>query len=244
MKIVKSIVFFDLETTGTSTSKDRIVQIAAIKLSPDGSRETKEMFINPEMPIPAGATEVHGITDDMVKDAPKFSQIAKGLVGWLFGCDLGGFNSDNFDIPLLMEEFHRVGIEFPTWELCFVDVLKNERRKSPNKLGDVYRRYTGTELENAHDALADISATIEVAMLQCADEPELTPQDIDKLCQGDKERFDYAAKTYVKDGVVYWAFGKNMDKAVLSDLPYLQWVLNADFPMQTKKALKELLTKK
>jgi len=109
----KPIVFFDLETTGVSTSNDRIVQIGAIKRMPDGTEEVKNVLINPTIPIPEGATMVHGISNEDVQDSPKFVQIAKSFAAWLAGCDLAGYNSDNFDVPMLIEEFSRAGIEFP-----------------------------------------------------------------------------------------------------------------------------------
>jgi len=241
MKIEKAIVFFDLETTGVNTQKDRIVQMAYIKIKPDGEREEKSILVNPEMPIPVEASNVHGITNDMVKDANTFKSISKSLFSFLDGCDLGGFNSDQFDIPLLIEEFKRAGIDFPTWELNLLDVRKNEWRKSPNKLFDIYKRYTGQVLEDAHDALADIRATIKVLECQQKDEPDMSIYEIDEACQGDRKRFDLAGKMYSKDGSVFWSFGKNIDKPVLSDLSYVEWVLRSDFPNQTKDLLRGLI---
>lgn len=244
IKFIKPIVFFDLETTGTKPATDRIVQIASIKIMPDGEREEKMYLIDPGIVIPEEATAIHGITNEMVNGQPQFRQIAKALLAYMFGCDLGGYRSNDFDIPLLMEEFGRVGIEFPTWELTPLDVYQYEIKKNTNKLVDVYRRYTGMELDDAHDALADIRATLVVLEHQTAGEEEFTPDTIDSFCQQDKRRFDLAGKCYIADGVVYWSFGKNQDKPVLADLKYLEWVLNADFPSQTRKKLMELLTKK
>ena len=240
MKLEKPIVFFDLETTGVSVGTDKIVQIACVKVNTDLSKEEKKMLINPQIPIPASATEVHGITDEMVKDAPLFKQIAKGLNEFMAGCDLGGYNSDNFDIPLLIEEFKRAGLDFPTWELNFLDVLKYERLLNPQKLEAVYKRYTGKDLDGAHDALNDVRATIEILEFQTAGK-ELSTKEIDEFCQEDKKRFDYAGKMYVKDEIVLWSFGKNMNKPVLDDLGYVEWVLNQDFPTQTKEKIKQLL---
>lgn len=247
MKLNRPIVFFDLETTGTKIVTDRIVQIATIKINVDGSKEEKKYLVNPEMAIPAEATAVHGITDEMVKDAPTFKRLAKALLAYLDGCDLGGFNSDNFDIPLLTEEFLRCDIVFGAWNPFFLDVLKNERRLLPHKLADVFFRRTGVKLEDAHDALVDVRATVEVFEHQLMGE-ELAPEEVIALCEDpDKKRFDIAGKLYEREGVIYWNFGKHKDKPYNTDLKYLEWVLNAepqyDIPQDTKNRLKELVKK-
>lgn len=248
-KLFKPIIFFDLETTGTSIQNDRIIQIGYLKIPTDKKKghEIKSMLVNPGIPIPKEATEVHGITDEMVKDKPTFAQISKSLNEQMFGCDLGGFNSDSFDIPILIEEFKRSGIDFPTWELNTIDGLKIERMINSHKLTETYERYFGKELESAHDASADTIATFEVFLEQCEtlrhNDPEfvVSVENIDKLCQGEKLRFDLAGKCYIKEDVVYWSFGKNMNKPVLEDRSYLSWVLNSDFPSETKSKLTELI---
>jgi DNA polymerase-3 subunit epsilon len=159
MNITRPIVFFDLETTGLDLSKDRAVSIATLKIDLESNTEEKKILINPEMMIPKEASDIHGITDEMVADAPTFKQISKSLFSYFENCDIAGFNSDYYDVPLLMKEFSRCGIDFPTWELNLVDVLKFERMLNSNKLGDVYLRYTGKELEGAHDALKDAQIT-------------------------------------------------------------------------------------
>lgn len=244
MKLDKPIVFFDLETTGVNTSKDRIVQIALIKIYPNGEQEQKSTLINPTIPIPAGATEVHGITDEMVKDAPTFSQIAKSLLEQIGGCDLGGYNSDSFDVPLLIEEFSRASIEYPREgdNINFVDALRFERLLNSHKLTDTYKRYTGKDLEGAHDALNDVVATAEVVLSQIEKYgQELTPKEIDELCQGDKKRHDYAGKLYEVDGEVYWNFGKHQDQKVADTIQYASWVLSADFPKDTKNRITKII---
>ena len=162
LKINKPICFFDLETTGVDTMKDRIVEIAVIKIFPNGNRESKKYLINPEMPIPKEASDVHGITDEMVADCPTFSKYAKNLNEYMGDSDLGGYNSNSFDIPMLVEEFKRSGIVFDLKNRNYVDVLNIEKQVSSRKLGDVYSRYTDKILEGAHDALIDIEATIEI----------------------------------------------------------------------------------
>ena len=241
MKITRPIVFFDIETTGVSTTQDRIVQIACIKIDMDGNKEEKKMLINPTIPIPKESTEVHGIDDEMVKDAPLFKNISKALYFFFKDCDIAGYNSDSFDIPLLSEEFARVGIDFLNWEHNLVDVLKYERLLHSNKLVDVYKRYTGNDLDGAHDALNDVRATVEILFHQIENKPEITPEEIDSICQGERKRFDIGGKTHIdKDGTVRWSFGKNLNKPVLSDLPYLEWALKSDFPAELKNKLKSL----
>jgi DNA polymerase-3 subunit epsilon len=242
MKLNRPIVFFDLETTGVDIATARIIQIACIKINMDGSTEEKKMLINPTIPIPAEATEVHGITDEMVKEAPLFSQIAKSLYNFFKDCDIAGYNSDSYDVPLICEEFGRLSILFLDWDYNMVDVLKYERLLRPNKLGDVYKRYTGKELEGSHDAMNDTRATIEILFYQLEGKEETSPAEIDEYCQGKKKRFDVAGKTYKnEDGVVFWSFGKNMNKPVLEDKGYLEWVLKNDFPSETKHKLRQIL---
>ncbi len=240
----KPIIFFDLETTGISITQDRIIQIGAIKVLADGSEEVKNVLVNPTIPIPAGATAVHGISDAEVKDKPKFKQIAKSFAGWLAGCDLAGYNSDNFDVPMLIEEFNRAGIAFPEEGTQFIDVLKIERKVNGHTLSETYKRYTGEELEGAHDALIDIYATMKIFQKQLEANP-LLPSDageIETFCQGDgNKRVDFAGKLYKKEGQVYWRFGKHRDKLVSETVDYCNWVLQSDFPSETKAQIRKVL---
>jgi DNA polymerase-3 subunit epsilon len=244
MNITRPIVFFDLETTGLDLSTDRAVSIATLKIDMDGKTEEKKILINPEMDIPKEASDIHGITNEMVADAPTFKQISKSLFSYFENCDIAGFNSDYYDVPLLMKEFSRCGIDFPTWELNLVDVLKFERMLNSNKLSEVYLRYTGKELEGAHDALNDIRATFEILMCQLEKhgKNDLTPQEIDLMCQGERKRFDLSGKTYLNaNGEVCWSIGKNANNPVTKDTAYLNWVLKSDFPEETKAKLRTLL---
>lgn len=241
MKITKPIIFFDLEATGVNIQTDRIVQIACIKIDLDGNKEEKNILVKPLIPIPKEASDIHGITSEIVKDAPYFSQIAKSLAEYFYGCDIGGYNSDNYDIPLLIEEFGRCNIEFPTWELNLVDVLKYERLLKPNTLTEVYKRYTGKDLEGSHNALNDVRATFEVLMHQLENNPEKTPAEIDLDCQGNRKRYDVGGKTHINEnGDVCWSFGKNMNKPVVDDMGYFEWVLKNEFPTELKTKLKKL----
>ena len=244
MNITRPIVFFDLETTGLDLSSDRAVSIATLKIDMDGKTEEKKILINPEMDIPKEASDIHGITNEMVAEAPTFKQISKSLFSYFENCDIAGFNSDYYDVPLLMKEFSRCGIEFPTWELNLIDVLKFERMLNSNKLSEVYLRYTGKELEGAHDALNDIRATFEILMCQLEKhgKNDLTPQEIDLMCQGERKRFDLSGKTYLNaNGEVCWSIGKNANNPVTKDTAYLNWVLKSDFPEETKAKLRTLL---
>jgi DNA polymerase-3 subunit epsilon len=244
MNITRPIVFFDLETTGLDLSTDRAVSIATLKIDLEGKTEEKKILINPEMDIPKEASDIHGITNEMVADAPTFKQISKSLFSYFENCDIAGFNSDYYDVPLLMKEFSRCGIDFPTWELNLVDVLKFERMLNSNKLSEVYLRYTGKELEGAHDAMNDIKATFEILMCQLEKhgKNDLTPQEIDLMCQGERKRFDLSGKTYLNaNGEVCWSIGKNANNPVTKDTAYLNWVLNSDFPEETKAKLRTLL---
>lgn len=245
LKLIRPLITFDLETTGTDVEVDRAVQIAATKRHLDGTIEKKNLFINPTIPIPAGATEVHGISDEMVKDAPTFKQIAVNLQAWFRDCDIGGFNSDKFDIPLLSAEFNRLGIVFIDWDCSFLDTMKAYRHFYPNTLVAIYSRLFGEEFDGAHDALNDVLATDrvleKVIELNCPE--DITVQELDDLLQGDRKRFDIAGKIYINaEGVHCWAFGKYIDKPITIDMGFTQWVLSKDFPADTKSKLRVLIS--
>lgn len=178
----------------------------------------------------------------MVKESPTFKQLAVGIRDWFAGCDIGGFNSDSFDVLLLLAEMNRSGVEFSTEGVNFVDVRKVFQKLYPNTLSDIYRRFFGKELEGAHNALMDVIATKEILEYILAQHPELelnSPQDIDDFCQGTKRRVDMAGKMYKdEEGTIRWNFSKNKDKPVKEDKGFTQWVLNQDFPRETKDKLK------
>lgn len=241
MKLEKPIIFFDLETTGVDTAVDRIVQIATIKIFPDLKVEEKKYLINPLIPIPKEASDVHGITDDMVKDSPTFDKYAKNLNKYFEGCDIGGYNSNQFDLPLLIEEFMRSGIDFDVDNRNYVDVLKLETVLNSRKLGDVYKRYTGKELDGAHDALNDVRATVDILKAQIVKfnlSGDLA--EIDKLSQGENERVDLAGKLCKINGEICWTFGKNIKQPILSDPNYLSWFLKQSVPSETRKIINKL----
>ena len=247
MKLERPIVYFDIESTGVETETARIVELACIKYNVDGTQEEKTILVNPGVLIPIEASDVHGITDEIVKDKPFFKQYAQAIRNWFDGCDLAGFNSDNFDIPLLSAEFERSGLEGINWNPNLLDIMKLYRLLYPNTLSDVYKRLTGKELEGAHGALVDIVGTKEIAdillpkLKETTEETLETVSDIDSFMQGDKKRFDLAGKMYMDtDGVVKWNFSKNKDKAVLSDLGFVNWFMGQGFPQESKNKVKQL----
>ena len=166
LKLNNPLVFFDLETTGINITRDRIVEISVLKVHPNGKEETKTRRINPEMPIPPESTAIHGITDDDVKDCPTFKQVAKSFADLLEGCDMAGFNSSRFDVPMLTEEFLRAGVDFDTSKRKFIDVQIIFHRKEQRTLEAAYTFYCNKKLENAHSAEADVVATYEVLKSQ------------------------------------------------------------------------------
>ena len=251
MRLEKPIIYFDAETTGVETETARIIELACIKYNVDGTQEEKTILVNPGVPIPVEASDVHGITDEIVKDKPFFKQYAQAVRNWFDGCDLAGFNSDNFDIPLLSAEFERAGLEGINWNPNLLDIMKLYRLLYPNTLSDVYKRLTGKELEGAHGALIDIMGTKEIAdilipkLKETTDENLETVFNIDNFMQGEKKRFDLAGKMYIDtDGVVKWNFSKNKDKAVLADLGFVNWFNQQGFPQESKNKIKELQNKK
>ncbi|WP_299452963.1 3'-5' exonuclease [uncultured Microscilla sp.] len=243
MQIKKPIVFFDLETTGTDTLNDRIVQIAIIKLAADGTREEKERLINPTIPIPPVVTKVHGVSDEMVKDAPTFHQVAKSLFEFIKGCDLAGYNHLNFDMPLLIEEFARAGVVFPEPDVQYIDVMKIYYHFHPRTLSAAYQLYCQKELENAHNAMADTQATLEIFESQLTthfdEEPSIN--EIHNLCFSSRH-VDFSRRlARDKEGEIVFAFGKHKGERVRDNRGYAEWMLKGGFPADTKRVLQELL---
>lgn len=238
----KDLIFFDLETTGVNVNSDRIVQIAAIKIKTDGSREEKNTLVNPEIPIPKEASDVHGITDDIVKNSATFKQLSVSLREWFKDCDLAGYNSNNFDIPLLSTELYRSGLSGIDWNPNLLDVFTLYRHIYPNTLSDVYKRLTNKKLENAHDALSDVRATEEIASILIEKVENADIKNIDLMLQGDKLRVDLAGKLYKsEDGIVRYSFGKDAGKSVKDEPGFGRWMLNQDFPFETKEIIKKII---
>ncbi|HHT29222.1 MULTISPECIES: 3'-5' exonuclease [Petrimonas] len=247
LNLKNPLVFFDLETTGINITKDRIVEISLLKIYPNGKEELKSRLINPEMPIPAQATAIHGITDDDVKDCPTFRQVAKSLAEMLEGCDLAGYNSSRFDVPMLAEEFLRAGIDFDMSKRKFVDVQIIFHKKEQRTLEAAYRFYCDKELENAHSAEADTIATYEVLKSQLDRYPDLQ-NDIaflSKEYSSFNNNVDFAGRIiYDEKGVEVFNFGKHKGKPVaqvLRDEPsYYSWMMEGDFPLNTKQVLTKI----
>lgn len=246
LNLKRPIVFFDLETTGVDTSKDRIVEISMIKVMPDGSKDVKTRRVNPEMPIPAEATAVHGITDEDVKDEPTFRQLAKSLAQFIQGCDFGGFNSNRFDLPLLVEEFLRVGVDVDLKRRKFVDVQTIFHKKEQRTLVAAYKFYCDKDLTDAHSAAADTMATYEVLCAQL-DRYDDLENDIDFLAEfSEREKaVDYAGRiVYNEQGVEVFSFGKyrgqSVEEVFRREPSYYAWMMEGDFPLYTKKVITEI----
>ncbi len=246
LKLRRPIVFLDLETTGVDPAKDRIVEVSLVKVQPDGSEEVKTRRINPGMPIPPESTQVHGITDDDVKDAPAFAQIAKSLAAYIEGCDLAGYNSNKFDIPVLAEEFLRAGVDVDLKKRKFVDVQTIFHKMEQRTLVAAYRFYCDRELEGAHSAEADTLATYEVLKAQLDRYPDLE-NDVEFLARFTEQNrcADYAGRIlYDKDDVEVFGFGKYKGRPVAEvfreEPGYYSWMMNGDFPMYTKKVITEI----
>ncbi|MBL0146226.1 MAG: 3'-5' exonuclease [Chitinophagaceae bacterium] len=246
LKLTKPIAFIDLETTGVSLSADRIVEIAIIKILPDESRVTKRKLINPQMPIPQGSTDVHGITDEMVKDAPTFKQVANEIKVFIDGCDLGGYNSNRFDIPILMEEFLRSGLDVDLSTRKMVDVQHIFYSMEPRTLTAAYKFYCEKELVDAHSAEADIAATIDVFVAQLGRYKQLgdTVESVLGVI-GEDKIVDYARRFSFDDkGVEVFNFGKHKGRSVTdvirAEPSYYDWIMKGDFPLHTKQKLTEI----
>lgn len=241
LQLKRPAVVFDLETTGVQVTKDRIVEISILKVHPDGSEETKTRRINPEMPIPPTATAVHGITDKDVADQPTFAQVARSLYDWIEGCDIIGFNSNRFDVPMLVEEFLRAGIAVDFTDRHFVDVQTIYHKMERRTLEAAYKYYCNKELVNAHAADADTHATYEVLQAQLDHYPEELQNDIAALAEFSSygRTVDFAGHLgYNEQEEIIINFGKykgQVLKQVLRQDPgYYSWVLGAQFPLDTK----------
>lgn len=248
LQLINPIAFIDLETTGINISADRIVEIAIVKIAPDGTKQVKRKLINPLVPIPAGATEVHGITDEMVKDAPTFKQVANEVKQFLDGCDIGGYNSNRFDMPLLIEEFLRAGINFVIQGRKFVDVQKVFHLMEQRTLTAAYKFYCDKNLEDAHSAEADATATWEILLAQVERYEQLgtTIESIVKFT-GEDDIIDFARRFIRVKGVEVFNFGKHKGKPVeqvIKEEPqYYDWMMKGDFAMDTKQKFTEILNR-
>ena len=250
LNLRRPLVFFDLETTGVNILKDRIVEISIVKLMPDGSEIVKTRRVNPEMPIPAEATAVHHITDQDVASEPTFRQIAKSLAQLFVGCDIAGFNSNRFDIPLLDQEFQRANVDFDFGKAHFIDVQTIFHKKEPRTLVAAYRFYCGKNLEDAHSAAADTMATCEVLKAQLERYDDL-PCDVEALSEfaSQNRNVDFVGRLIYDDQkrevINFGKYkGRIAEEVLCTDPGYYNWIMQGDFTKNTKDAFTRIKLRK
>lgn len=248
LKLERPIAFIDLETTGINIGNDRIVEIAIVKILPDGSKQVKRKLINPTIPIPPASTEVHGITNEMVKDAPTFKQVANEIKQFIENCDIGGYNSNRFDIPMLVEEFLRCDLNIDIENRKLLDVQKVYHMMEQRTLSAAYKFYCNKELTDAHSAEVDATATYEVLESQIEKYKQLgnTVENIVKFT-GEEEIVDFSRRFIKEKGIEIFNFGKHKGKPVtqvLKEEPqYYDWMMRGDFALHTKQKLTEILNR-
>lgn len=247
LNLKNPLVFFDLETTGTNINTDRIVEICYLKVYPNGNEESKTMRINPEMHIPEASSAIHGIYDADVADCPTFKEVAKDIARDLEGADIAGFNSNRFDVPVLVEEFLRAGIDIDLTRRKFIDVQVIYHKLEQRTLSAAYKFYCGKNLEDAHTAEADTRATYEVLKAQLDRYPDVLENDINFLSEYSSynKNVDFAGRIVYDDkGVEVFNFGKYKGMPVAEvlqrDPGYYGWVLNGDFTLNTKNVLTKI----
>ena len=250
LKLNRPICFFDLESTGTNVTKDRIVEISILKIYPDGEKESRTWLVNPEIPIPAETTAIHGISDEMVAEKPTFKELSPKVQEMMKDSDLAGYNSNKFDIPMLAEEFLRAGIDWDMSKKYAVDVQNIFHRMEQRTLSAAYKFYCQKDLENAHSAEADVLATYEILEAQI-DRYEELQNDISFLADFSNRQkvADYAGFiAFNEDDIEVFTFGKYRGKAVEEvlekDPGYFGWIQNAEFPLYTKKVLTAIKLRK
>lgn len=248
LQLKKPLAFIDLEATGMNMSNDRIVEIAIVRISTDNTKQVKRKLINPEIPIPPEITLIHGITNDMLQNAPVFKQVANEIRQFLDNCDLGGYNSNRFDVPMLVEEFLRAGIEFDMKGRRLLDVQKIYHMMEQRTLSAAYKFYCEKDLEGAHGAEADAAATCEVLEAQLEKYAHLG-NTIDSILKftGDDLIIDFARRFVMDNGVEVFNFGKYKGRPVpeiLKNEPqYYDWMMKGDFTLHTKMKLTEIFNR-
>ena len=246
LNLKNPLLFFDLETTGINIVKDRIIEISYVKVSPNGKEESRTFRVNPGMPIPPESTAIHGITDEDVKDCPTFKEIAKTLAKQIEGCDLAGYNSNRFDIPMLAEEFLRAGVDIDLNRRKFIDVQTIFHKMEQRTLSAAYKFYCDKDLENAHTAEADTRATYEVLQAQLDRYPALK-NDVGFLSQFSSysNNVDFAGRMVYNDKgeevINFRKYKGRVAAELLKAYPgYYSWIMNGDFPLNTKKMFTEI----
>lgn len=248
LQLTKPLAFIDLETTGVNLAVDRIIEIAIIKVLPDGKRSVKRKLINPQIPIPKQSSDIHGITIEMVKDAPAFKEVAHELKQMLDGCDIAGYNSNRFDIPMLVEEFLRAEVDFDMKGRRLLDVQNIFHRMEQRTLSAAYKFYCNKALEGAHSAEIDATATHEILIAQLQRYPDLgtSVESVLKLI-GEETIVDFARRFIMENGVEIFNFGKYKGRPVAEVLKaepqYYDWMMKGDFPQYTKQKLTEIRTR-
>ncbi len=247
LNLKNPLIFFDLETTGTNINTDRIVEICYLKVYPNGNEEAKTMRINPEMHIPEASSAIHGIYDEDVADCPTFKDVAKDIAKDIEGCDIAGFNSNRFDVPVLVEEFLRVGIDIDLTKRKFIDVQVIYHKLEQRTLSAAYKFYCGKNLEDAHSAEADTRATYEVLKAQLDKYADLLENDINFLSEYSSysKNVDFAGRIiYDNNGVEIFNFGKykglSVSEVLRRDPGYFGWIMNGDFTLNTKNVLTKI----
>ncbi len=246
LQLKRPMVFFDLETTGINVTTDRIVEITILRIETNGKETEKTYIVNPTIPIPQFATDIHGISDEDVKDKPTFKEIARNLLPYFEGADLAGFNSNKFDIPLLAEEFLRAEVDFDMRKRQFVDVQVIFHKMEQRNLAAAYKFYCKKELENAHTSKADTYATYEILKAQLDYYPDI-PKQITELSKFSSQNraVDLAGQIIYNDkDIEVFNFGKykgmSVEEVFAKDQGYYGWILNSQFPLYTKKVLTEI----
>lgn len=247
LNLKNPIVFFDLETTGININTDRIVEICYLKVHPNGNEEAKTLRINPEMPIPESSSAIHGIYDADVADCPTFKEVARNIAHDIEGCDLAGFNSNRFDVPVLAEEFLRAGVDIDMTKRKFVDVQVIFHKMEQRTLSAAYKFYCEKDLEDAHTAEADTRATYEVLQSQLDRYGEELKNDIAFLADYSSfnKNVDFAGRmVYDEKGVEVFNFGKykgqSVSEVLKKDSGYYSWIQNSDFTLNTKAMLTKI----
>ncbi|MDY0081058.1 MAG: 3'-5' exonuclease [Ignavibacteriaceae bacterium] len=245
IKLERPLIFFDLETTGTSVAKDRIVEIFCLKYCPDGSREELYYLLNPTIPIPGEASSIHNITDDDVKDSPVFSDVHTEVFRFFLNCDVAGYNILNYDVPILLEELARAGVrENPLENSRIIDLLKIYFKKETRTLADALKLYANESLVDAHSAKADVYALPKILLGQLSRYPEVKPtvEFLAEYSSGDDSRLDYENKFIRnKEGKIVLNFGKFKGDLAVNQKDYLLWMLSGDFTSHTKNVTRQIL---
>lgn len=247
LQLKNPIIFFDLETTGTNINTDRIVEICYLKVYPNGNEESKTLRINPEMHIPDEASAVHGIYDADVANCPTFKLVAKDIAKDFEGADIAGFNSNRFDVPVLVEEFLRAGIDIDLTKRKFIDVQVIYHKLEQRTLSAAYKFYCGQNLEDAHSAEADTRATYEVLKAQLDRYPEELKNDISFLSEYSHHtrNVDFAGRIVLNDkDIEVFNFGKykgvSVEEVLSKDPGYFSWIMGGDFTLNTKNVLTKI----